>query len=59
MKQMDDKAIASAMSQAMDFTYQTGKFLGKEGGFNRFAASFIDTFWYYSWDQHLFLFQDT
>ena len=44
MKLMDDKAIANAMSEAMDFTYQTGRFRGRKGGFNQVAAGFIDTF---------------
>tara|TARA_A100001011_G_scaffold397392_2_gene498205 strand:+ start:2166 stop:5606 length:3441 start_codon:yes stop_codon:yes gene_type:complete len=44
LKMMDDKAIASAMQQAMDFTYQTGRFKGREGGFNKFADGFIDIF---------------
>tara|TARA_B100000900_G_scaffold357968_1_gene328641 strand:- start:12493 stop:15804 length:3312 start_codon:yes stop_codon:yes gene_type:complete len=33
--------IADAMEKALDFTYQTGKFKGKEGGFNTFADAFI------------------
>ena len=37
LKMMDDKAIASAMQQAMDFTHQTGRFKGRKGGFNTFA----------------------
>ena len=41
-KMVDDKAIAKAMTDAMDFTYQTGNFRGREGGFNKLAASFID-----------------
>ena len=41
---MDDKAIADAMSSALDFTYQTGRFRGRKGGFNKFAAGFIDFF---------------
>ena len=39
---LDDKSIATAMEKALDFTYQTGKFRGKEGQFNQLAASFID-----------------
>ena len=42
MKMMDDKSIAQAMTDAMDFTYQTGNFRGREGGFNKLAATFID-----------------
>lgn len=41
-KMVDDMSIAKAMNQAMDFTYQTGNFRGREGGFNKLAASFID-----------------
>tara|TARA_R110000772_G_scaffold145454_1_gene255356 strand:- start:34 stop:1416 length:1383 start_codon:yes stop_codon:yes gene_type:complete len=39
---MDDKALSGAMEKALDFTYQTGKFRGKEGIFNSAAATFID-----------------
>ncbi len=39
---IDDKLIANAMEQALDFTYQTGKFHKKEGWFNKtFATSVI------------------
>ena len=41
-KIMDDKALSGAMEKALDFTYQTGKFRGKEGVFNSAAATFID-----------------
>lgn len=41
---MDDKAIADAMSSALDFTYQTGRFRGRKGGFNKFVIGFIDFF---------------
>ena len=44
LKMMDDKAIASAMQQAMDFTYQTGRFKGRKGAFNTFADGFINIF---------------
>jgi len=44
LKMVDDKAIANAMTEAMDFTYQTGRFRGRKGGFNQVAAGFIDTF---------------
>ena len=44
LKMIDDKAIATAMTEAMDFTYQTGRFRGRKGGFNQVAAGFIDTF---------------
>ena len=33
--------IADAMEKALDFTYQTGKFKGKEGTFNELADTFI------------------
>jgi len=36
-----EKAIARAMDEALDFTYQTGKFKGREGYFNIFADAFI------------------
>ena len=39
---VDDKALSDAMSQALDFTYQTGRFRGRKGGFNQLAANFID-----------------
>ena len=39
---VDEMSIAKAMNQAMDFTYQTGNFRGREGGFNKLVASFID-----------------
>ena len=42
MTLLDDKSIATAMEKALDFTYQTGKFRGKEGQFNQLAAAFID-----------------
>lgn len=35
------ETIADAMEKALDFTYQTGKFKGKEGVFNEFADTFI------------------
>ena len=41
-KIMDDKALSGAMEKALDFTYQTGKYRGKEGLFNSAAATFID-----------------
>ncbi len=37
-----EKAIARAMDEALDFTYQTGKFRGREGFFNTFADTFIE-----------------
>jgi len=37
-----EKAIARAMDEALDFTYQTGKFKGREGFFNSFADTFIE-----------------
>jgi len=42
MRMMDEKALAQGMEQAMDFTYQTGRFRGRKGGFNTLAAAFID-----------------
>jgi len=39
---IDDKLIGQAMEKALDFTYQTGRFKGKEGAFNSAAAFFID-----------------
>jgi len=41
--QIDDNAIGEAMEEALSFTYQTGKFQGKTGGFNKFADFVIDT----------------
>jgi len=41
-RMVDDKALSDAMSQALDFTYQTGRFRGRKGGFNQLAANFID-----------------
>jgi len=38
---LDNKLIARAMDEALDFTYQTGRFKGREGGFNKFADMFI------------------
>lgn len=38
---IDEKIIGSAMEKALDFTYQTGKFKGKEGLFNTAADTFI------------------
>jgi len=43
-KNIDKDLIASAMNTAMDFTYQTGKFRGKPGGFNMLADGFIKLF---------------
>ena len=40
-RMMDDKALAGAMEKALDFTYQTGKFRGKQGVFNSAADTFI------------------
>ena len=36
-----EKAIARGMDEALDFTYQTGRFKGREGGFNWLADTFI------------------
>ena len=41
--QIDDKAIGAAMEEALAFTYQTGKFQGKSGTFNKTADWFIST----------------
>jgi len=38
---LDNKMIARAMDEALDFTYQTGRFKGREGFFNSFADTFI------------------
>ena len=35
--QIDDKIVGEAMEVALESTYQTGKFAGKAGGFNKFA----------------------
>ncbi len=39
--QIDDEAIGKAMEEALAFTYQTGKFQGKTGSFNKIADTFI------------------
>jgi len=39
---IDDKVIGQAMEEALSFTYQTGKFAGKTGYFNKGADFFID-----------------
>jgi len=36
-----EEVIAKGMNQALDFTYQTGKFKGREGVFNDVADTFI------------------
>lgn len=38
---VDEGIIARGMEEAIDFTYQTGRFQGKEGGFNKVADIFI------------------
>jgi len=38
---IDEKIIGDAMEKALDFTYQTGRFKGKEGTFNDVADTFI------------------
>lgn len=38
---IDDEAIGKAMEAALDFTYQTGKFQGRTGAFNKIADTFI------------------
>jgi len=40
--EIDAKLIGRAMEQALDFTYQTGRFKGKEGFFNKSADFFIE-----------------
>lgn len=39
---IDDSVIARGMEKALDYTYQTGRFRGKEGIFNTVAQAFID-----------------
>ena len=39
---ISDKLIGEGMEKALDFTYQTGRFKGKEGVFNTAAQAFID-----------------
>jgi hypothetical protein len=38
---IDEDLIAKGMEEAIDFTYQTGRFKGKEGAFNSVADTFI------------------
>ncbi len=38
---IEDDYFSNAMEQAFDFTYQTGGFQGREGGFNVLADTFI------------------
>jgi len=40
-KRIEAKTLANAMDEAFDFTYQTGAFRGREGGFNAAADLFI------------------
>ena len=40
-KRIEPKTLANAMDEAFDFTYQTGSFRGREGGFNAGADLFI------------------
>lgn len=40
-KAIDDKVFSNAMDEAFDFTYQTGGFRGREGGFNTFADAVV------------------
>ena len=40
--QIDDDIISDAMEEALAFTFQTGKFKGKKGGFNSLAQGIID-----------------
>ena len=41
---IDDKLVANAMEQALDFTYQAGKFHKKEGWFNKVFATSVISF---------------
>ena len=41
-KLIDDSVFAKAMDEAFEFTYQTGKFKGRKGGFNTFANGVIE-----------------
>jgi len=41
---IDDDVFTKAMDEAFDFTYQTGNFASREGGFNKVAAGIIKTF---------------
>lgn len=41
-KLIDDSVFANAMDEAFEFTYQTGKFKGRKGGFNTFANGVIE-----------------
>jgi hypothetical protein len=38
---IDAETIGKGMEEALDFTYQTGQFAGREGGFNKVADVFI------------------
>jgi len=38
---VDEDLIAKGMEEAIDFTYQTGRFQGREGAFNSVADTFI------------------
>ena len=41
---IDDDVFTKAMDEAFDFTYQTGNFASREGGFNKLAAGIINVF---------------
>lgn len=41
LNKVDDIEFAQAMEEAFDFTYQTGNFRSREGGFNQAADMFI------------------
>ena len=41
-KLIDDSVFSKAMDEAFEFTYQTGKFKGREGGFNTFFSGVVD-----------------
>lgn len=41
-QKIDDKVLSDAMKEAFEFTYQTGDFKGREGGFNTLANGIIE-----------------
>jgi|11_taG_2_1085331.scaffolds.fasta_scaffold01997_1 hypothetical protein len=42
MSEVDDKILSDAMKEAFEFTYQTGDFAMRKGGFNKAADMFIN-----------------
>ena len=44
LRDLDDDVFIKAMDEAFDFTYQTGNFASREGGFNKIAAGIINAF---------------